>query len=59
MQNARLAASVAERGGTPLEFTSLAGSALLSFGASREVLVAVANATLEPSSSMMPSTAAS
>lgn len=48
VQNARLAASVAERGGTPLEFTSLAGSALLSFGASREVLVAVANATLEP-----------
>lgn len=48
VQNARLAASVAERGGTPLEFTSLAGSALLSFGASREVLVAVANATLAP-----------
>ncbi|CPW26979.1 Putative regulatory protein [Mycobacteroides abscessus] len=48
VQNARLAASVAERGGTPLEFTSLAGSALLSFGPSREVLVAVANATLEP-----------
>ncbi|MUM21267.1 PucR family transcriptional regulator [Mycobacterium sp. CBMA271] len=47
-QNAKLAASVAERGGTPLEFTSLAGSALLSFGASREVLVAVANATLAP-----------
>ncbi|TDZ78122.1 Purine catabolism regulatory protein [Mycobacteroides salmoniphilum] len=47
-QNAKLAASVAERGGTPLEFTSLAGSALLSFGASRAVLVAVANATLAP-----------
>lgn len=48
VQNARLAASVAERGGMPLELTSLAGSALLSFGASREVLVAVANATLAP-----------
>ncbi|MEU9805378.1 PucR family transcriptional regulator [Mycobacterium sp. NPDC050853] len=48
VRNAKLAASVAERGGTPLEFTSLAGSALLSFGASREVLVAVANATLAP-----------
>ncbi|OHU15175.1 PucR family transcriptional regulator [Mycobacteroides chelonae] len=48
VQNAKLAASVAERGGTPLEFTSLAGSALLSFGASREVLIAVANATLAP-----------
>ncbi|ALR13262.1 PucR family transcriptional regulator [Mycobacteroides saopaulense] len=48
VQNAKLAASVADRGGTPLEFTSLAGSALLSFGASREVLIAVANATLAP-----------
>ncbi|MGH3726583.1 MAG: PucR family transcriptional regulator [Mycobacterium sp.] len=48
VQNAKLAASVADPGGMPLEFTSLAGSALLSFGASREVLVAVANATLGP-----------
>lgn len=46
--DARLAASAAERGGLPMEFGSLAGSALLSFGASREVLVAVGNATLVP-----------
>lgn len=46
--NARLAASVAERGGVPLEFTTLAGSALLAFGASRDVLIALGGAVLTP-----------
>ncbi|MDR3664433.1 MAG: PucR family transcriptional regulator [Mycobacterium sp.] len=46
--DARLAASVGERGGLPLEFAALAGSALLSFGQSREVLVAFAAAVLTP-----------
>ncbi|MGB8402525.1 MAG: PucR family transcriptional regulator [Mycobacterium sp.] len=46
--NAGLAASVAERGGVPLEFAALAGSALLSFGESREVLIALGGAVLGP-----------
>ena len=43
-----LAASAAEPGGEPLEFTSLTGSALLSFRPSREVLNAVAKAMIAP-----------
>ncbi|MDH6246150.1 sugar diacid utilization regulator [Mycobacterium sp. OTB74] len=46
--NARMAASVAERGGVPLEFAAMAGSALLSFGESREVLIALGGAVLGP-----------
>jgi len=46
--DARLAASAAERGGDPVEFAALAGSALLSFGQSREVLVALGDAVLGP-----------
>lgn len=46
--DARLAASVAERGCHPLEFAALAGSALLSSGPTREVLVALGAAVLSP-----------
>lgn len=48
VDDARLAASVAERGCYPLEFAALAGSALLSSGPSREVLVALGAAVLTP-----------
>ncbi|MUL65467.1 PucR family transcriptional regulator [Mycobacterium sp. CBMA 234] len=48
VDNARLAASVAECGRPPLEFAAMAGSALLSFGESREVLVALGAAVLTP-----------
>ncbi|CRZ13893.1 PucR family transcriptional regulator [Mycolicibacterium neworleansense] len=48
VDDARLAASVAERGCHPLEFAALAGSALLSSGPSREVLVALGAAVLTP-----------
>ncbi len=46
--DARMAASVAERGGVPLEFTAMAGNALLSFGGSRDVLIALGGALLTP-----------
>ena len=48
VDNARLAASVAECGRPPLEFSAMAGSALLSFGESRDVLVALGGAVLTP-----------
>lgn len=48
VDNARLAASAAERGGLPLDFTALAGRALLSVDASRKVLDAVADTMLTP-----------
>ncbi|SEA02208.1 purine catabolism regulatory protein [Mycobacterium sp. 283mftsu] len=48
VDNARLAASVAECGRPPLEFSALAGSALLAFGESRDVLVALGAAVLTP-----------
>lgn len=47
-ENARLAAAAAERDGAPLEFAALTGSALLSFGESREVLIALGGAVLGP-----------
>lgn len=48
VDNARLAASVAECGRPPLEFSAMAGSTLLAFGESREVLVALGAAVLTP-----------
>lgn len=48
VDNARLAASAAERGGIPVDFTTLAGRALLCFDASHEVLDAVADTMLTP-----------
>ncbi|MCV7192958.1 PucR family transcriptional regulator [Mycolicibacterium brumae] len=46
-RDARMAASIADRGGDPLEFGALTGSALLAFGQSREVLM-VLGAMLTP-----------
>ena len=46
--NARLAGSAAERGGQALEFTALAGRALLSFDASRKILESVGDTLLTP-----------
>ncbi|MBJ8338634.1 PucR family transcriptional regulator [Antrihabitans sp. YC3-6] len=48
VDNAKLAASAAERGGLPLEFSALTGQALLSFDASRRILNAVADTMLTP-----------
>lgn len=48
VDDARLAASVAERGCHPLEFAALAGSALLSTGPSRQVLITLGAAVLSP-----------
>lgn len=48
VDNARLAASVAECGRPPIEFSALAGSALLAFGESRDVLIALGAAVLTP-----------
>ncbi|MFD0364069.1 PucR family transcriptional regulator [Nocardia sp. GCM10030253] len=48
LANAELAASAAERGGPPAEFTALAGRSLLSFDATRQVLSALADTMLTP-----------
>ena len=48
IEHAKLAASAAERGGLPLEFGALTGSALLSFDASRRILNALADTMLTP-----------
>ncbi|WP_406236838.1 PucR family transcriptional regulator [Nocardia sp. NBC_01009] len=48
LANAELAASAAERGGPPAEFTELAGRSLLSFDATRQVLNAMADTMLTP-----------
>jgi PucR family transcriptional regulator, purine catabolism regulatory protein len=48
VQHARRAATMAQRGGPPVEFGATAGQALLSDDASRKVLSAVADATLAP-----------
>ncbi|MGW6377525.1 PucR family transcriptional regulator [Rhodococcus sp. NPDC055112] len=48
VEQARLTASAAEFGGRPIEFATLAGSALLTFPDSRRVLDAVADTLLTP-----------
>jgi purine catabolism regulator len=48
IEQAQLAASAAESGAMPLEFSALTGSALLTFDSTREVLQAVADTMITP-----------
>ncbi|MBF6541561.1 PucR family transcriptional regulator [Nocardia brasiliensis] len=47
-ENATRAASVAERGGAPVEFDAMTGRSLLAFDATRQVLDAMADTVLTP-----------